>query len=1402
MASTAPGASLARPSYGAAADSLTFLPRTPGVNEQYDDEAQRNTTDEPVRRQARTVSANQLALPLYLPKNRSTGNLTVASDVSDKARLRFSFDAGASAVDFDAATRSPIVTDHDHGLGLSGLRRIRQHAPPHANAFATPSDVVSSPAFTEDLTRFPSESLHSFSFAHQSGDLLHSHQTVFKRSLEFMKDRMGHAASSQAGLASAQARATGDIETQNMLDLLARAQLVGANNLPGSGDLGFPTGPLTGPPDMSGENVFEAGFIQRTASPEPLGEGASAVAPSEADSPLLMAKIPAIHPRHSFNLLNEEHPAAPFHTPTATDDGSVSGAARPSDSAESSRTPTNESGTTQKTSPPLSRPTSLLLRRTLTDLTPVTVQQRLLDTLATPYVAPPTAGAGGISPRSLPMPADTPSDTTTQAPLSATAPSFASPISATANLGERPLAHPTRWVPAAQAIFTTQAKAPYTIIAANDLACLVFGVTKAEVRKMGILQVIQQERRAWLEKKLQRVDDDDDDDNSGKGKGKGNDNTNEAQVRESAPVEIAQPVPKATVNISSLLGARGGGITAKLLSKPNSRSQTPQSSGSNSQPQTPQQAARRASTKTAPGSDLRSPRSSISSHHNNNKSRGVLLCGDVVPIQKRNGATGSASLWVKEKRVGLIWVMEEIHEDVATVAIDEDGYVSSISGATGPIWGEEDMQPGMDISRLIPRIARQGIDGKTGAVDFNELTRRKFYTCRNCDRINIPATIEQIQGEPSLRVSSFPHIAGIIVVSTQTLAIKSSNSVFCGALFGYEKPNGLSINQLVPNFDKILQILIEVDNVRMVDGIVVPEHSFRRASAFLALRDGRPDAANSFLRPDGLPGRHRDGSELKIDVQMRVVKSEKQPKIHEETVIETIDEDQSEASSSVITDSASPTPSSPFPVPKSEMVYALWITYSRNLHAGTRNSVSAASPLLSGAATPMYQPSPGQTPVHSPFEVPPIPSDDQLDLRKEKTTVTQSLTRQLKEVAQSTVLRLSTSLSRPSSAVSAQPPPPPPAATDTNAQVAPSSLLSSPKAAAAMPSIATPAVTVTTATPSATTPDLSDLAKEDLLQPQLTSNPAPTTKQDAAAPTSAAAPTTTTVIAQKSDIVPATVSKMTAGVPRKKTIDDFAILEDMGQGAYGQVKLAKEKATGRRVVIKYVTKKRILVDTWTRDRRLGTVPLEIHVLDYLRRDGLRHPNIVEMEDFFEDDINYYIEMKPHGLPGMDLFDYIELRTNMDESECRNIFVQVAQAVHHLHTKALVVHRDIKDENIILDGEGNIKLIDFGSAAYIKSGPFDVFVGTIDYAAPEVLGGKPYKGKEQDVWALGILLYTIIYKENPFYSIDEIMDRDLRIPYVISEDSIDLIRKMLDRDVTQRWTIEQVLEHPWCQTQTQ
>ncbi|KAF7722763.1 hypothetical protein EC973_002717 [Apophysomyces ossiformis] len=233
---------------------------------------------------------------------------------------------------------------------------------------------------------------------------------------------------------------------------------------------------------------------------------------------------------------------------------------------------------------------------------------------------------------------------------------------------------------------------------------------------------------------------------------------------------------------------------------------------------------------------------------------------------------------------------------------------------------------------------------------------------------------------------------------------------------------------------------------------------------------------------------------------------------------------------------------------------------------------------------------------------------------------------------------------------------------------------------------------------------------------------------------------------------------------KKVSIKDYAILENLGQGAYGLVKLAVriDDPEKKKVVIKYVIKSRILVDCWTRDRKLGMLPVEIHILHTLRK--IPHVNCGDMLDYFEDDDYYYIVMELHGA-GMDLFDYIELKNGMVESEIRMIFKQVALAVRHLHSHK-IVHRDIKDENVVLDHNGGARLIDFGSAAYLKPGRrYDTFVGTLDYAAPEILRGQTYQGPPQDVWALGILLYTLIYRETPFYSVDEILDGELRVPSV-------------------------------------
>ncbi|ORX85195.1 Pkinase-domain-containing protein [Anaeromyces robustus] len=264
------------------------------------------------------------------------------------------------------------------------------------------------------------------------------------------------------------------------------------------------------------------------------------------------------------------------------------------------------------------------------------------------------------------------------------------------------------------------------------------------------------------------------------------------------------------------------------------------------------------------------------------------------------------------------------------------------------------------------------------------------------------------------------------------------------------------------------------------------------------------------------------------------------------------------------------------------------------------------------------------------------------------------------------------------------------------------------------------------------------------------------------------------------------------------SIDEFEIVDKLGDGAYGVVKLAYRKNDPKqeKVVIKYILKNKILPDFWIEDEELGKVPKEISILNEIKkkRDN-QEVYIVNMIDYFEDKDNYYLITKQHGF-GIDLFDYIEFNKEIPEEKIKKMFYQICKSIQFLHHNN-IVHRDIKDENIIVDEDCNTELIDFGSSShYNKKQTFDTFCGTIDYASPEVLTGHPYVGPPQDVWALGILLYILIYKENPFYNVDEIIAAKLRVPFVLSNDSLDLIRKLLNRNERVRIPIDKVLEHPW------
>jgi len=201
---------------------------------------------------------------------------------------------------------------------------------------------------------------------------------------------------------------------------------------------------------------------------------------------------------------------------------------------------------------------------------------------------------------------------------------------------------------------------------------------------------------------------------------------------------------------------------------------------------------------------------------------------------------------------------------------------------------------------------------------------------------------------------------------------------------------------------------------------------------------------------------------------------------------------------------------------------------------------------------------------------------------------------------------------------------------------------------------------------------------------------------------------------------------------------------------------------------------------------------------------------MELLHFFEDESNYYIVSELFD-QGLDLFDFIDKTAHLLSPRLvQKIFWQVVKAVTHLQGHRML-HRDIKDENIIIDSECRVKLIDFGSAAFYTPGKrLTTFCGTIDYAAPEVLRGRGYEGPPQEVWTLGILLYTLLYKENPFRNMDEILSSPIRLPAIsqVSSSSssnsnsnsnssaLHLVKWMLQKEPNQRPTLEQILNHPY------
>ncbi|XP_062304580.1 serine/threonine-protein kinase MARK1 isoform X3 [Osmerus eperlanus] len=262
-------------------------------------------------------------------------------------------------------------------------------------------------------------------------------------------------------------------------------------------------------------------------------------------------------------------------------------------------------------------------------------------------------------------------------------------------------------------------------------------------------------------------------------------------------------------------------------------------------------------------------------------------------------------------------------------------------------------------------------------------------------------------------------------------------------------------------------------------------------------------------------------------------------------------------------------------------------------------------------------------------------------------------------------------------------------------------------------------------------------------------------------------------------------------------IGNYRLLKTIGKGNFAKVKLARHILTGREVAVKIIDKTQLNPTSLQKFRILHSKQLfrEVRIMKILN-----HPNIVKLFEVIETEKTLYLIMEYAS--GGEVFDYLVAHGRMKEKEARAKFRQIVSAVQYCHQKR-IVHRDLKAENLLLDADMNIKIADFGfSNEFTLGSKLDTFCGSPPYAAPELFQGKKYDGPEVDVWSLGVILYTLVSGSLPFdgQNLKELRERVLRgkyrIPFYMSTDCENLLKKLLVLNPGKRGSLEQIMRDRW------
>uniref|UniRef100_W5K9B4 Serine/threonine-protein kinase CHK1 n=1 Tax=Astyanax mexicanus TaxID=7994 RepID=W5K9B4_ASTMX len=259
-------------------------------------------------------------------------------------------------------------------------------------------------------------------------------------------------------------------------------------------------------------------------------------------------------------------------------------------------------------------------------------------------------------------------------------------------------------------------------------------------------------------------------------------------------------------------------------------------------------------------------------------------------------------------------------------------------------------------------------------------------------------------------------------------------------------------------------------------------------------------------------------------------------------------------------------------------------------------------------------------------------------------------------------------------------------------------------------------------------------------------------------------------------------------------VQDWDLVQTLGEGAYGEVRLLVNRKTEEAVAVK-------VVDTSRAKDCLDNVKKEVCV-----HKMLSHANIVRFFGHRSEGPIQYIFLE--YCSGGELFDRIEPDVGMPEKEAHRFFQQLVGGVEYLHSIG-ITHRDIKPENILLDDKDNLKISDFGLATMFRHRGRERMLtrlcGTLPYVAPELMSRPEFHAQPADIWACGIVLTAMLAGELPWdqpsESCQEYFDWLQKKTYLTPWKKIDsiplgLLTKMLLHSPEDRLTIPQIKKHRW------